>query len=74
MPARDVRPYACFGVDVDEVDAAYHQAIALGAESVVKPTDNPGGVRSAYLRDPDGSLFSIYRFAAPPDSPSRPRS
>jgi catechol 2,3-dioxygenase-like lactoylglutathione lyase family enzyme len=33
--------------------------------TIVPPTDNPGGVRSAYLRDPDGSLFSIYRFGHP---------
>ena len=25
----------------------------------------PGGVRSAYLRDLDGNLFSIYRFDSP---------
>ena len=65
MPARGVPPYACFGVEVDDVDDAYRQAIELGAESLVEPTDNPGGVRSAYLRDPDGSVFSVYRFAAP---------
>lgn len=60
-PAR-VGPYALFGVEVDDVDDSYSRAMDLGAKSVVEPTDNPGGVRSAYLRDPDGSMFSIYRF------------
>ena len=65
MPARGVPTYACFGVEVDDVDDAYTRALELGASTVVPPTDNPGGVRSAYLRDPDGSLFSIYRFGPP---------
>jgi predicted enzyme related to lactoylglutathione lyase len=64
MPARGVPTYACFGVEVDDVDDAA-RALALGATTVVAPTDNPGGVRSTYLRDPDGSLFSIYRFGPP---------
>jgi hypothetical protein len=65
MPARGAPTYACFGVEVDDVDATYDAALIRGAVSVVEPTDNPGGVRSAYLRDLDGNLFSIYRFGAP---------
>lgn len=57
-----VGPYATFAVEVDDVDTAHATALDLGATSVLPPTDNPNGVRSAYLRDPDGSLFSIYRF------------
>ena len=60
----DVGTYATFGVEVDEVDDTYARALDKGATSVVAPTDNPGGVRSAYLRDADGSLFAIYRFGA----------
>lgn len=70
MPARGVPTYACFGVEVDDVDDAYARALESGATSVVPPTDNPGGVRSAYLRDPDGSLFSIYRFGPRGDAPA----
>ena len=66
MPARGAQPYATFCVEVDDVDAAYEAAIKLGATAVVGPTANPGGVRSAYLRDPDGSIFSVYRFMMPP--------
>jgi uncharacterized protein len=69
MPARGMPTYACFGVAVDDVDASYQSALGLGAESVVEPTDNPGGVRSAYIRDLDGNLLSIYRFG-PPAAPS----
>jgi predicted enzyme related to lactoylglutathione lyase len=65
MPARGMPTYACFGVEVDDVDAGHRRAIELGATTVVPPTDNPGGVRSAYLRDRDGNLFSIYRFGPP---------
>jgi uncharacterized protein len=64
MPARGLPTYACFGVQVDDVDATFERALALGATSLVGPTDNPGGVRSAYVRDLDGSIFSIYRFNA----------
>ncbi len=60
----DVGTYATFGVEVDDVDDTYARALDKGATSVVAPTDNPGGVRSAYLRDADGSLFAIYRFGA----------
>jgi hypothetical protein len=67
MPARGGPTYACFGVQVDDVDCAHELAVELGATSVVPPTDNPGGVRSAYLRDPDGSIFSVYRFTQQAD-------
>lgn len=59
-----VGAYATFGVEVDDVDEVYAVALRNGATSVVEPTDNPGGVRSAYLRDADGSLFAVYRFGS----------
>ena len=65
MPARGLPTYACFGVEVDDVDDSYRHALELGATSMVEPSDNPGGVRSAYVRDLDGNLFTIYRFAQP---------
>lgn len=70
MPARGMPTYACFGVEVDDVDVAFGRAVELGATVVVEPTDNPGGVRSAYLRDLDGNLFSIYRFGASTTEPA----
>jgi uncharacterized protein len=57
-----VVPYATFCVEVDDVDAAAARAQALGADVVIAPETSPNGVRSAYLRDPDGSLFAVYRF------------
>lgn len=65
MPARGLPTYACFGVEVDDVDHSYRHALELGATSMVEPSDNPGGVRSAYVRDPDGNIFTIYRFVQP---------
>jgi hypothetical protein len=70
MPARGAPTYSCFGVEVDDVDESHRRALALGASSVVEPTDNSGGVRSAYLRDRDGNLFSIYRFGPPANVPA----
>jgi uncharacterized protein len=57
-----VAPYAAFCVEVPDVDAAVARALDLGAEVVIAAEDNPNGVRSAYLKDPDGSLFAVYRF------------
>ncbi len=61
LPVPADRTYATFAVQVEDVDAAAARATSLGATVVVAPEDNPGGVRSAYLRDPDGSLFAVYR-------------
>lgn len=65
MPARGLLTYACFGVEVDDVDDSYRHALELGATSIIEPSNNPGGVWSAYVRGPDGNIFTIYRFAQP---------
>lgn len=57
-----VAPYAAFCVEVPDVDAAVSNAVKLGATLQIGAEDNPQGVRSAYLQDPDGSTFSVYRF------------
>jgi predicted enzyme related to lactoylglutathione lyase len=45
---------------VDDVDAAYAQAVAAGARSAAKPTDQPGwGMRVAHLRAPEGTLIEF---------------
>ena len=61
-----VAPYAAFCVEVPDVDEAVARAVGLGAGVLVAAEDNPQGVRSAYLRDPDGSVFSVYRFTGSP--------
>jgi hypothetical protein len=57
-----VAPYTAFCVEVPDVDAAVARALDLGASVVIPAEDNPNGIRSAYLKDPDGSLFAVYRF------------
>lgn len=47
-------------VDVKDVDAAVEELSSRGAEFVSDPRDRPDwGIRSAYLRDPDGTLIEI---------------
>lgn len=62
-----VAPYATFCVEVPDVDAAVAAAVQLGAAVVIPAEDNPQHVRSAYLRDPDGSTFAVYRFTGGTD-------
>ena len=47
------------GFKVDDVDAAYAEFTAAGAEAVTPPTDRPWGQRTAYIRDPDGHLVEL---------------
>lgn len=53
-----------------DVDATYHDALALGARSIVPPTDIPTVGRFAILLDPEGAGFSAYQPANPPADPS----
>jgi predicted enzyme related to lactoylglutathione lyase len=45
---------------VDDTDATVSQAAALGATTVVPPTDIPPG-RFAVLADPDGATFAVIK-------------
>ena len=47
------------GFKVDDVDAAFAELVAAGAEPVVEPTDRSWGQRTGYLRDPDGHLIEL---------------
>ena len=47
------------GFKVDDVDVAYAEVTAAGAEPVTPPTDRPWGQRTAYVRDPDGHLVEL---------------
>jgi catechol 2,3-dioxygenase-like lactoylglutathione lyase family enzyme len=47
------------GFKVLDVDAAFAELVALGAEAAVFPTDRPWGQRTAYVRDPDGHLIEL---------------
>lgn len=49
----------------DEVDAAYADAIAKGAVSVLPPETEPWGQRTCYIADPEGNLIEIGSFGRP---------
>ena len=43
----------------EEVDQAYKNAVAAGAEPVLQPTTEPWGQRTCYIADPEGNLIEI---------------
>ncbi|HEY5941925.1 MAG TPA: VOC family protein [Solirubrobacterales bacterium] len=43
----------------DDLDAAFEQVRAAGAEIVEEPTDQPWGTRDCAVRDPSGNLVRI---------------
>jgi uncharacterized glyoxalase superfamily protein PhnB len=43
----------------DDVDAAWARAVAVGAETLMEPEDQPYGGRNATVKDPEGNLWSI---------------
>ena len=47
------------GFKVLDVDAAFSELIARGAQPMVPPTDRFWGQRTAYVRDPDGHLIEL---------------
>ena len=47
------------GFKVSDVDAAFTELIARGAQPVMPPTDRFWGQRTAYLRVPDGHLIEL---------------
>jgi predicted enzyme related to lactoylglutathione lyase len=48
----------CVYFNVDDVDATFAQALALGATAVMEPHDIPGIGRSSWLADPQGAVFA----------------
>jgi predicted enzyme related to lactoylglutathione lyase len=51
-------------VKVDDVDAAYEEAVRRGYEIVHPLTDEPWGVRRFFVRAPDGNVLNIVRHRA----------
>lgn len=45
-----------------EVDRAYENVIAKGAQPVMPPTTEPWGQRTCYIADPEGNLIEIGSF------------
>ena len=52
-------PVPDLSIEVDDVDAVYQRAKALGAPIVYDLTDEPWGVRRFFLRDPAGKLVNV---------------
>ena len=48
----------------DDLDAAFEQLRASGAEIVQEPTEQPWGVRDCAVRDPSGNLVRIDQLPA----------
>jgi len=46
-------------VYVDDVETAYHRALAAGAATIEMPRDTPYGDRRTMVRDPYGNVFQI---------------
>ena len=47
------------GFKVADVDAAFNQLVARGAQPVAAPTERSWGQRTAYVRDPDEHLIEL---------------
>jgi catechol 2,3-dioxygenase-like lactoylglutathione lyase family enzyme len=58
-PPRREAPGFELGFLVEDVDRAFAELAARGAEKVTAPTDRAWGQRTAYLRDPDGHLIEL---------------
>ena len=43
----------------EDVEGTYKRAVKAGAEGVSEPEEKPWGQRTAYVRDPDGTLIEI---------------
>ena len=43
----------------EEVDEAFRNAVANGAEPVLEPETEPWGQRTCYIADPEGNLIEI---------------
>lgn len=58
-PAPPDAPGFELGFKVVDVDAAYAELVAAGADAVTPPRDRPWGQRTAYVADPDGHLIEL---------------
>jgi lactoylglutathione lyase len=63
-PDRDAPGFE-LGFKVPDVDAAFSEFVALGAEPVMAPTTQHWRQRTAYLADPDGHLVELAQDLAP---------
>jgi lactoylglutathione lyase len=57
-PGRGAR--SVLAAPVDDVDAAYDELRARGAEFINAPEDRPWGLRCAHFKDPEGNVWEIH--------------
>lgn len=50
---------AVVSFDAEDVDALAQALLPLGAEIVKPPQDHPWGLRSVWLKDPEGNIVSL---------------
>jgi len=48
-----------FGVEVEDLDAAYQRLAAAGVKLQSRVREFQGGTRAVYARDPDGNVFEL---------------
>lgn len=60
---KGVPPHWGLYVTVDDVDATAKKAAELGGKVIVPPMDIPEVGRFCTIRDPQGAVFSIIRYA-----------
>lgn len=48
-----------FGVEVDDIEAAYARLSAAGVRFHAPVLQFPGGMKALYARDPDGNVFEL---------------
>lgn len=58
------RPVPDLSIEVDDVDAQFELANALGYNIVYPLTDEPWGVRRFFVRDPEGKLLNVLGHAS----------
>ncbi|MFQ6392128.1 VOC family protein [Nocardia sp. KC 131] len=46
-------------VEVEDVDAVYHDMVTAGADIVYALRDEPWGVRRFFVRDPSGTIVNV---------------
>ena len=46
--------------EIDDVDEAYHRFVEMSIPVVKPPTTQPWGLRSVWVRDPDGNVVNFY--------------
>lgn len=54
-----------------DVDREFERAVSMGASPVLAPRDEPWGMRSSFIADPEGNLIEIGSWGKGEDRPGR---